>query len=361
MNLKKQNGTYVCYYKDLAGKTRQINTRQTNLKDAKDVVAAAGIAKLEKAAVANALTEQVVNTLLQRPGVPCKDLVNQWLASLDNRARSPKTLHTYAATVRAWLKDRGLSGKPPAKIREEDVDAYVNPEGTLSLSARKSRLSVISGFCDWCARNRHMSADPALPVDVKLRGLSHRQKEGGKRLPFTENEYNRFMAYLDMFMADPDPRRSVENAQFWQSAIPLSYWTGLRLSDICLLEWDSISAHEIIVWTQKRQTRVALPLDDELIGSGELMDVLQDLPHTHDRFVFPRHRAIYEDVTARSFFSKDFPRWRDSAGLAHTGKTFHCLRHSFATRLKRAGKTIEEIGRFVGHRDERVTQGYTHL
>lgn len=362
MNLKKINGTYKCFYKGAGNKTHQVDTKQSNIKDAKDVVSKAGIEKLEKAAVANALTEQVVSTLLDRPKTPCAKLVRPWLTSLDERGRSPNTLHDYGASVKAWLKGCKLADALPLKIERGHVDAFVNPDGDLTRSGRSSRLAAVSGFCDWLRMNRHISEDPSMGVKVKLRGLNHLQKEGRKRQPFTEGEYKVFMQYLDLFLINPDRKHSEDNARFWQSAIPLAYWTGLRLSDICNLEWNSVGNGELVVWTQKRESRVALPLDDPLIGSGELKDVLSDLNRIsiHERYVFPHYRAISEDPAGRSFFSKDFPRWRDSAGLGGTGKTFHCLRHAFVTRLKRAGKSIEEIGRLVGHKDSKTTKRYAH-
>ena len=42
------------------------------------------------------------------------------------------------------------------------------------------------------------------------------------------------------------------------------------------------------------------------------------------------------------------------------GKSFHCLRHPFVTRLHNAGKTLEEIGQIVGHSNTETTKGYAH-
>lgn len=361
MKLKKVNGTYVCYYKDADNKTRQINTKQTNQKDAQSLVEEAGIPKLERAALAGVLSEQVVDTLLARPGVTGEEALSLWLSRLDERGRSPTTQHSYENTVEAWLRESRLWNKKVKSITAQDINEYVNPTGELSLAARKSRLSAITGFCHFCQDKGFIKANPAADAFVKVRGLTHRQKEGKKRQPFTEEEYQQLIGHIDLFLINPgDTRISVENARFWQSAIPLAYWTGLRLSDICCLEWDSVEGGQLVVWTKKSESRVALPLDDPLIGSGEMHNVLQDLQHEHDKYVFPHYRAVQLDPAARSVLSKDFNRWVARAGLEKSGKTFHCLRHAFVTRLKRAGKSIEEIGALVGHRGTDVTEKYNH-
>lgn len=361
MKLKKVNGTYVCYYKDADNKTRQISTKQTNLKEARAIVEEAGISQLERAALAKTLSEQVVDTLLARPGIKSGEALSSWVERLDERGRSPTTQHSYQRTVEAWLRESRLWDKKVSDITTQDVLDYVNPADDLSLSARKSRLTAITGFCSFCQGKGYLRNNPTDDAFVKIRGLSHAQKEGKKRQPFSEAEYQRLIRYIDLFLIHPgDSRISVANARFWQSAIPMAYWTGLRLSDICCLEWDSVEDGQLVVWTKKSGSRVSLPLDDPLIGSGEMRNVLQDLPNEHDKYVFPHYRAIQLDPTARSSLSKDFNRWVARAGLEQTGKTFHCLRHAFVTRLKRAGRSIDEIGTLVGHRDTQTTERYSH-
>jgi hypothetical protein len=40
---------------------------------------------------------------------------------------------------------------------------------------------------------------------------------------------------------------------------------GLRLGDICALEWACLKEPgKVVVWTDKRDTRVDLPVDDDL-------------------------------------------------------------------------------------------------
>ena len=41
-------------------------------------------------------------------------------------------------------------------------------------------------------------------------------------------------------------------------------------------------------------------------------------------------------------------------------KTFHSTRHAFATRMKLAGKTLEQIGKLIGHSDVKTTGIYVH-
>lgn len=53
-----------------------------------------------------------------------------------------------------------------------------------------------------------------------------------------------------------------------------------------------------------------------------------------------------------------FKRTREKAGLERG--TFHCLRHTAATRLIRAGKSLEEVQYILGHKNILTTRIYIH-
>jgi len=363
MRLKKVNGTFVVFYKDGEGKTRQRDTRQTNRKDAEHVVKEAGIADLEKAASVGLLRESVVDSMLDRKRTTCEQLVPEWENWMDLRGRGPNTRYTYEQSVKRWLREQKLLGKPVRHIAQEHVSNDVNVQDeTLTWATRKARLAAIKSFCEYSLARRLLVEDPSHGVYIYTRDMSFRQKEGKKRQPFTEDEYRRVMAHLDEFLSlPPKEQRGIfpENARFWQAAMPLAYWTGMRLGDICSLQWESIGPDGLIVWTQKKEYRVELPYDDPLLGDGALRDVINDLDLEHDKWVFPKHKAIHFDPTSRTAIVHDFKRWVARSGLK-TDKTFHSMRHACVTRLKRAGATLEEIGKIVGHRSEETTKGYAH-
>jgi integrase len=54
-------------------------------------------------------------------------------------------------------------------------------------------------------------------------------------------------------------------ARFWYCATLIGCYAGLRLGDICSLEWSCLQhPNKLIVWTDKRDTQVELPVDENL-------------------------------------------------------------------------------------------------
>lgn len=68
--------------------------------------------------------------------------------------------------------------------------------------------------------------------------------------------------------------------------------------------------------------------------------------------------ALLHDPEKRAKLSVHAGRIFARAGVE--GKSFHCLRHSFVTRLSKSGKSLEEIGKIVGHSSTETTKGYAH-
>lgn len=53
-----------------------------------------------------------------------------------------------------------------------------------------------------------------------------------------------------------------------------------------------------------------------------------------------------------------FGRLRDKAGLQHG--TFHCLRHTAASRMLRAGEPLDKVQYILGHKNILTTRIYIH-
>lgn len=139
----------------------------------------------------------------------------------------------------------------------------------------------------------------------------------------------------------------------WTFAIRASRELGLRLANICQLEWDcSAAPGQIVVWTAKRDQRVAVPT------SPGLAEALNVIPVSHAKHVFPEQHELMQSATRLSLLSVQFTRL--GARLAITGRSFHCLRDTLATEAKASGKGLKQIAQEMGYTSVEATKDYIH-
>ena len=155
--------------------------------------------------------------------------------------------------------------------------------------------------------------------------------------------------------------------QEWRTAILLGFFAGARLSDAVTIRWDCVAVDKgQICYTQnKTGARVVVPIHADL--EAQLLEVAS---HDNARgYVCPT--LAKTPVEGRSGLSSQFIRIMDAAGVdarqvqatkrRFKRKTFHSLRHSFASHLANLGISADVRMKLTGHKSADVHQGYTHL
>lgn len=175
--------------------------------------------------------------------------------------------------------------------------------------------------------------------------------------------------------------------QMRQTLIRLSYLTGLRLSETLGLVWTAIdleageihverqlaiefSAGEPESWfamvkgnkTKVGSTARIVPLDDEawaLLREHRTWVFENGLYRGPESLVFPtkKHTPIRQSGISEVFSVAVDRGFR----AARYPFTFHCLRHSFASREFGRGASIEEVARLLGHSSDVTQKRYVHL
>ena len=136
-----------------------------------------------------------------------------------------------------------------------------------------------------------------------------------------------------------------------QYIIPMLILTGARKREVLDAKWEEFDL-------ERRQWRVSVtkagkpryvPLSDGV------MNLLTSMPREHRTWVFPNPKTLKPYVSI-------FCTWdtaRNAAGLADV--RIHDLRHSFASFLVNAGRSLYEVQKILGHTQIKTTQRYAHL
>jgi integrase len=132
------------------------------------------------------------------------------------------------------------------------------------------------------------------------------------------------------------------------AAIVFAMNTGLRAGEQFGLRWEDIELEH-----KPPQLRLALTKNGSMRYLPLNVAALQALQTLSE----------YADRSGRVFPQKPYRMWLDlalkAAGI--TGFTWHCLRHTFASRLVMAGVDIRTVAELMGHRTLQMTMRYAHL
>ena len=152
----------------------------------------------------------------------------------------------------------------------------------------------------------------------------------------------------------PDEARSLlaQCAPWLKDIVECALLTGLRLSEICGLRTTDLIEERGVCLLRVRKTKNRRP-------------VFVPAPSTPRRLgstlLYPGPNGGYAHTSIR----RHFPRAVRSAGLISgerhpDGVTFHTLRHTAATWMRRGGIDLKTVGDFLNQKDLRVQARYSH-
>jgi integrase len=189
------------------------------------------------------------------------------------------------------------------------------------------------------------------------------RKEPGEpsRRPFTDDELKKLQAVL---------------TGEWLGMFLFGLYTGQRLGDIATLHWNKVDLGQRLIDFRTSKT-------DRLIVNflaDPLFDWLQATPEDKRKGpIFPQASQEKFDANGESRrLSAKFYAWLVKAGLAekrskkNTGRghsvkrkvselSFHSLRHTLNSWLKKLGVPEAVVRDIIGHDSELVSRAYTHI
>lgn len=128
--------------------------------------------------------------------------------------------------------------------------------------------------------------------------------------------------------------------------------TGLRMSNICWLEWTQVDLEGRRAWIHADQSKtrkaIAVPLNADAVL------VLRRQQGKHPTRVFTFEGKPFNAANGRT--------WRNAlkrAGIADF--SFHCLRHTWATRHAQAGTPLLALQEMGGWNDTAMVRKYAHF
>lgn len=131
--------------------------------------------------------------------------------------------------------------------------------------------------------------------------------------------------------------------------------TGARLNEALTARWDQLdvsnASWKIAAADSKSKKAKHLPLNTSALWVIEQLDT-----KGRSEFLFP------SPATGRPFttITRQWYRIRKKTGIPDVFR-IHDLRHTFASRMVSAGRSLFEVQKLLGHADSRTSLRYSHL
>jgi integrase len=204
---------------------------------------------------------------------------------------------------------------------------------------------------DWspATRNRyHAAFSLVFRVAVENGKLSHNPAARLKRKP-ENNDRIRFLS------SDEEQRLLSALREFWPQYVPaflISIHTGMRAGEQFSLRWSDVSLERKLIALHRTKTGKTrhIPLNTVALAAFRQLRSTQEM-----------HREVFLNTDGNPLRG---PRdWFEPALLKAqiSDYTWHCNRHTFASRLVMAGVDIRTVAQLLGHSTIQMTMRYAHL
>jgi integrase len=348
----KPSGTasYLVQYRTREGRTRRLvlgrvgvltpDEARTLAGDKLKEVSLGGDPSADRHLTREALTVAELADIYLREGPAAKPnkKASSWAADGSNIERhvkpllGRKTAKSLTQTDIAKFQVDVAAGKSRADIKTKERGRAII-EGGRGTAARS--LAVLGAMLQFAVGRKLIPANPAKGVQL----LKGEKKE-------------RFLSEAEVArLADTlvEMEREDRLSPGAAAAVRLLLLTGCRKSEILSLRWDWIDVeHGCLRLPDSKTGAKVVPL------AAAAMELLSGLPRASE-YVLPAGKGIGHYVGLQ----KDWERVRARAKLP--ALRLHDLRHSFASFAVADGHTLFMVGKVLGHRQARTTEGYAHL
>ncbi len=292
------------------------------------------------------------------------EYLDDWIENYHKYLVKHQTYVRYKSNINNYIRTSVIGRMELEDITRKDVQAFVN--GMKDIKSRRTGKPLAPGTINNTYIVLQCAFSHAEEYELIEKNPCHKirrmpvQKENTDAKCFTINEQKRIEQFID----------GEKSSEYY--CFILDLYTGLRIGELCALKWSDIdfstgtlyvnsavysSTNDdgrwvLITDTPKSRTSVRdIPLPRHILKMLEKL-----WRHSKSDYVCAKPDGTrLTPWTCRNIYD----RMLRTLGLRHL--TFHCLRHTFATRAIENGMDFKTLSVILGHASPSVTMNiYTH-
>ncbi|MGO9325764.1 MAG: tyrosine-type recombinase/integrase [Terracidiphilus sp.] len=225
--------------------------------------------------------------------------------------------------------------RPATSLTQQELAAFLESRKTSAATFNRYRATLSLIYRE-AIRNGWTERNPARLIKAK--------KEDNARIRFLSDEEEKMLRKI---LAEDYQNRYLNEFE-------VALHTGMRRSEQFSLEWaqTDLKAKRIHLLKTKNGSDRAIPLNSVAIAALE-----------RQRQVSRQSERVFVTDDGKPFIRKPIRRWFEEAVLKARIRDFswHCLRHTFCSRLVMAGVPLKTVQELMGHKTIQMTARYAHL
>lgn len=279
---------------------------------------------------------------------------NEWLAG-KRGSTAKSSLSTYKRCMTGFLSFIGsLADGSLEQLDESHFRGYRDDLRAKKRTARtcNQALKILRGWMKTAVIQGHLVRNPAAPVPMLL------ETDSIERVPFEPKELAKLLAACE---------------GSWRGVVMLGIYGGMRLRDATNLRWSSVDLKGRVIRfrplkTARKKKEVTLPIHPSLLVCLKSLP----LPIHPSNFLFADLAGkstggksglsfAFNAILSKAKIERDRIRVEaDGSRVVEGRRTFHSLRHTFASMLAKGGVSEGLRMELAGHKTPDMARHYTH-
>ena len=275
-----------------------------------------------------------------------KCLINEFLKNIYiEKGLSDNTIISYKNDLKKAKEI--INNKHLSDINKNDLQKIIKFwSSNYSLKSQNRMISSLKHFIFWLKSENYRNDNLFVNIDTPKNNIY---------LPkiLTEDE-------VDLLISEVQ-KETTKNHEMMHCIIELLYSTGIRVSELINLTYNSVNKIEnsLIVRGKGKKQRAVILTNSAKMAISKWKSKRDTLKYAvSSKYLFP---GVKKDHISRQSVAHQIKKIALAANIKHLNISPHSFRHSFASHLLNRGADLRSIQIMLGHSNISTTQMYTQV